>query len=46
VVNARIMARKCGEINHAKSRRNQHLFCVDCGDMLRRGSFGIVFLRR
>ncbi len=46
VVNAHILTRKCSEINHARNRRNQHLFCIDCGDMLRRGSSGIAPLRR
>ncbi len=35
VVNAHISTRRCSEANHARSRRNQNFFCVDCGDMLR-----------
>ncbi len=38
VVNARITSRQCSEGNHARSRRNQNLFCVDCGDTLRSSS--------
>jgi hypothetical protein len=38
VVNARITPRQCSEISHDKSRRNQNFFCIDCGDMLRRGA--------
>jgi len=45
VVNGRIATRRCSEGNHARSRRNQNLFCVDCGDMLRHGSSPIAPLR-
>ncbi len=46
VVNARIATQRCSEGNHARSRRNQNLFCVDCGDLLRRGASPIAPLRR
>jgi len=45
VVNAHITTRHCSEANHARSRRNQNVFCVDCGDMLRRGSSPMARLR-
>lgn len=45
VVNAHIALRRCSEGNHARSRRNQNLFCVDCGDMLRRASAATTPLR-
>lgn len=35
IVNARISTRQCSEESHARSRRKQHLYCVDCGQMLR-----------
>ena len=34
VVNARIRARPCNEIQHAAARRQQTAFCVDCGAQL------------
>jgi len=37
VVNARIAARRCNEASHDRSRRNHNFFCVDCGEMLKRG---------
>jgi hypothetical protein len=46
VVNARILTRRCSEASHDKSRRNQNLYCANCGDTLRRGSPGMAFFRR
>jgi hypothetical protein len=34
VVNARIHAQPCNETQHAVARRQQALFCVDCGAQL------------
>ena len=36
VVNAFISKGLCRPEIHDKRRRNQDMFCVDCGDMLRR----------
>jgi predicted RNA-binding Zn-ribbon protein involved in translation (DUF1610 family) len=37
VVNARVPLKRCSEASHDYSRRNHNIFCVDCGDVLRRG---------
>jgi len=37
VVNERIRATRCPEENHAKRRRAQSTYCVDCGDQLVQG---------
>lgn len=34
VVNAKVPMRVCGEAEHAKRRREQNEFCVDCGGQL------------
>ena len=34
VVNGIISIRKCNEAEHAKRRRGQNKFCVDCGEQL------------
>jgi hypothetical protein len=34
VVNARIPPRACGEAEHARRRREQSTYCVDCGRRL------------
>jgi len=34
VVNARIRAQPCSEVQHAAARRDQSVFCVDCGAQL------------
>ncbi|MCG3120781.1 MAG: hypothetical protein ALAOOOJD_03621 [bacterium] len=44
VVNARISTRHCSKATHDRSRRNQNLFCVDCGEMLRRDTSGLARL--
>lgn len=37
VVNGDISSRRCSEAEHAKRRRDQNKFCVDCGEQLIRG---------
>jgi hypothetical protein len=34
VVNARIRTQPCSEAQHATARRQQSVFCVDCGTQL------------
>jgi DNA-directed RNA polymerase subunit RPC12/RpoP len=34
VVNERILAGRCSEETHAKSRRTRNTHCVDCGERL------------
>ncbi len=34
VVNGNISIRRCSEEEHAKRRRDQNKFCVDCGEQL------------
>ncbi len=35
VVNEKISMAKCSEEQHAKSRRKQYEYCMDCGKQLR-----------
>ena len=35
VVNAEIPVKHCNEEHHARRRRNQDIFCSDCGERLR-----------
>ena len=37
VVNEDIPTRKCSEERHAKSRRNQSTYCMNCGEQLIKG---------
>jgi len=34
IVNARIVAERCTESKHSAARRQQSIFCVDCGQQL------------
>jgi len=34
VVNEHVCARRCSEAQHATARRQQSIFCVDCGTRL------------
>jgi len=34
IVNARLAVEPCTESKHAVSRRQQSIFCVDCGEQL------------
>lgn len=45
VVNARVIPRRCSATSHDRSRRNQNLFCVDCGDVLRGNALRLTALR-
>jgi len=37
VVNEKILARGCPEEKHARMRRAQYTYCVDCGERLVQG---------
>ena len=34
LLNARIGSQPCADEKHARMRRSQHAFCMDCGDRL------------
>ncbi|MCP4600527.1 MAG: hypothetical protein GY847_08340 [Proteobacteria bacterium] len=36
VVNANIPIKHCSEAEHANKRKNRYIFCVDCGERLRK----------
>ncbi len=36
IVNGKIPARTCSELEHAKRRRAQNTYCLDCGERLAR----------
>ena len=35
VVNDKVRATRCGEVEHARRRKNGDLFCTGCGERLR-----------